>query len=79
MVLSAFSSSPSAELVAKAEEIHRVLSAPSIDVWKLRELALTEGGLVDGACLARLSLLQEVSGILFLLVVSLHPLRLLTF
>jgi hypothetical protein len=34
--------------MAKAEQIHSVLSAPEIDVWQLRELALTKGGLVDG-------------------------------
>jgi hypothetical protein len=33
---------------AKAEEIRRVLSEPVVDLWKLRELALTEGGLVNG-------------------------------
>ncbi|KAL7538043.1 hypothetical protein ACHAXR_010136 [Thalassiosira sp. AJA248-18] len=32
---------------AKAEEIRRVLSEPTVDLWKLRELALTEGGLVN--------------------------------
>ncbi|EED92583.1 hypothetical protein THAPSDRAFT_262611, partial [Thalassiosira pseudonana CCMP1335] len=31
----------------KAEEIRRVLSEPEVDLWKLRELALTEGGLVN--------------------------------
>jgi hypothetical protein len=39
---------PSAKLVSKAEEIHRVLNASTVDVWKLREFALSEGGLVDG-------------------------------
>jgi len=33
----------------KAEEIRRILSEPVVDLWKLRELALTEGGLVNGA------------------------------
>lgn len=37
-----------AELKAKAEEIYLVLSEPDVDLWKLRELALTEGGLVNG-------------------------------
>jgi len=31
----------------KAEEIRRILSEPVVDLWKLRELALTEGGLVN--------------------------------
>jgi len=35
-------------MAAKAEEIRRVLSEPVVDLWKLRELALTEGGLVNG-------------------------------
>jgi hypothetical protein len=39
---------PSAKLVSKAEEIHRVLNASTVDVWKLREFALSDGGLVDG-------------------------------
>ena len=33
----------------KAEEIRRILSEPVVDLWKLRELALTEGGLVNSA------------------------------
>ncbi|KAL7465734.1 hypothetical protein ACHAXS_006049 [Conticribra weissflogii] len=32
---------------AKAEEIRRILSEPVVDLWKLREMALTEGGLVN--------------------------------
>lgn len=32
----------------KAEEIDRILSTPDIDLWRLRELALSEGGLVNG-------------------------------
>lgn len=36
------------DLAAKKEEIGLVLSAPDVDLWKLRELCLTEGGLVDG-------------------------------
>ena len=36
----------------KADEIGRVLAEPVVDLWKLRELALTEGGLVNGKCLA---------------------------
>ena len=35
----------------KAEEIRRVLSEPVVDLWKLRELALSEGGLVNGTFL----------------------------
>ena len=33
----------------KAEEIGLVLSEADVDLWKLRELCLTEGGLVNGA------------------------------
>ena len=33
----------------KAKEIELLLSEHDIDLWKLRELALTEGGLVNGA------------------------------
>jgi hypothetical protein len=32
----------------KAEEINLVLLAPDVDLWKLRELALSDGGLVNG-------------------------------
>lgn len=32
----------------KAEEIDRILSTPDVDLWRLRELALSEGGLVNG-------------------------------
>jgi len=32
----------------KAEEINLVLLEPDVDLWRLRELALTEGGLVNG-------------------------------
>jgi hypothetical protein len=35
-------------LDAKAEEINLVLSEPDVDLWKLRGLALSEGGLVNG-------------------------------
>ena len=38
----------SATMSSKADEIGRVLSEPVVDLWKLRELALTEGGLVNG-------------------------------
>jgi len=33
----------------KAAEITQVLAAPKVDLWKLRELSLSEGGLVNGA------------------------------
>jgi hypothetical protein len=36
-------------LKEKAEQINLVLLQPNVDLWKLRELALTEGGLVNGA------------------------------
>ena len=32
----------------KAEEINLLLLEPEVDLWKLRELALTDGGLVNG-------------------------------
>ena len=35
-------------LEEKAREINLVLSQPTVDLWKLRELCLTEGGLVHG-------------------------------
>jgi hypothetical protein len=35
-------------LAEKAREIEKVLSGPDVDLWKLRELALSEGGLVNG-------------------------------
>lgn len=35
------------DLKAKAEEINLVLSEPDVNLWKLRGLALTEGGLVN--------------------------------
>lgn len=38
----------SAMMSTKAEEIRRLLSDPVVDLWKLREMALTEGGLVNG-------------------------------
>ena len=38
------------DMKAKANEIHLVLSEPDVNLWKLRELALTEGGLVNGMC-----------------------------
>lgn len=34
--------------VSKREEILEVLTKPEVDLWKLRELALSEGGLVNG-------------------------------
>jgi hypothetical protein len=32
----------------KAQEINLLLAEPEIDLWKLREYALSEGGLVNG-------------------------------
>lgn len=37
-----------ARLREKAEEINLVLLEPDVDLWKLRELALSDGGLVNG-------------------------------
>ena len=34
----------------KADEIRQLLSEPVVDLWRLRELASTEGGLVNGEC-----------------------------
>lgn len=35
-------------LEAKAQEINLLLAEPEIDLWKLREYALSDGGLVNG-------------------------------
>ena len=35
-------------LKEKADEINLVLLEPNVDLWRLRELALSEGGLVNG-------------------------------
>ena len=43
------SSDEAAFLQQKAHEINLVLLEPTVDLWKLRRLALTEGGLVNGA------------------------------
>ena len=32
----------------KAEEIRKALSEPTINLWKLRDLAISDGGLVNG-------------------------------
>jgi hypothetical protein len=37
-----------AMLQEKADDVQRVLDEPIVDLWLLRELALTEGGLVNG-------------------------------
>jgi hypothetical protein len=39
---------PQHGLQQKAEEINLVLLQPDVDLWKLRELAFSEGGLVNG-------------------------------
>ena len=39
---------PSSKLANKAEEIRHILSEPTVDLWRLRELAISEGGLVNG-------------------------------
>ena len=44
----------SPHLEEKAAEITQVLSNPKVDLWKLRELALSEGGLVNGKLLSTL-------------------------
>lgn len=33
---------------SKGREIEGLLQAESVDLWRLRELALTQGGLVNG-------------------------------
>lgn len=38
---------PNEVYLRKAEEIGRILSEPEVDLWKLREFALSEGGLVN--------------------------------
>jgi hypothetical protein len=40
--------SASAAMQTKAEEINLILLQPQVDLWRLRELALSEGGLVNG-------------------------------
>jgi hypothetical protein len=35
-------------MMRKAEEINLILLQPEVDLWRLRELALSEGGLVNG-------------------------------
>lgn len=37
------------EYAAKIAKIQQVLDEPHVDLWKLRGLALSEGGLVNGA------------------------------
>jgi hypothetical protein len=39
---------PFRNLQEKAEEINLTLLQPDVDLWKLRELALSDGGLVNG-------------------------------
>ena len=36
------------DLQEKAQFIHLVLMEPKVDLWKLRALAISEGGLVNG-------------------------------
>ena len=36
------------KLAEKEREIEDVLCSPDVDLWRLRELALSEGGLVNG-------------------------------
>ena len=51
-----FSTSPTADdtiasfssLEDKKRRLESVLAQPSIDLWELRDLALSEGGLVNG-------------------------------
>jgi len=35
-------------LLAKEKELHCILLAKKVNLWKLRELALSEGGLLNG-------------------------------
>jgi hypothetical protein len=42
------SSNSSGSAAEKAREIRHVLQQPLVDLWRLRELALSEGGLVNG-------------------------------
>mmetsp|Transcript_22323 Transcript_22323/g.62265 ORF Transcript_22323/g.62265 Transcript_22323/m.62265 type:complete len:85 (+) Transcript_22323:633-887(+) len=41
------------DLQEKAAEINLILLQPDVDLWKLRELALSEGGLVNGELLRK--------------------------
>jgi hypothetical protein len=56
-----------ARMREKAEEINLVLLEPDVDLWKLRELALTDGGLVNG----KIRLRVHVAFAIFLLPISL--------
>lgn len=55
-------------MAEKAEEIRRILSEPVVDLWKLRELALTEGGLVNGKFYFALPFCLTADNIFFLLI-----------
>ena len=42
------------EYAAKIAKIQQVLDQPNVDLWKLRGLALSEGGLVNGKFIVKL-------------------------
>ena len=48
------------DLKEKAEEIDQLLKESPVDLWKLRELALSEGGLVNGKHTAYLLAIERL-------------------
>jgi hypothetical protein len=50
-IMSFPTSTTSTVMLTKAEEINLILLQPEVDLWRLRELALSEGGLVNGTFL----------------------------
>lgn len=48
VLMSPASTAYSNYLTNKANEIKLVLAEPDLDLWRLRELALSDGGLVNG-------------------------------
>jgi len=48
MLASSYSGKARAQMTDKAKEIEVVLEEENVDLWKLRGLALSEGGLVNG-------------------------------
>jgi hypothetical protein len=48
-------------LSEKADLIDRLLSEPEVDLWTLRELALTEGGLINGKLETSLNILPHTT------------------
>jgi hypothetical protein len=49
-ISAARSSTAGSPLEQKIQELNDILSQPEIDLWALRELCLSDGGLVNGTC-----------------------------